>query len=270
MRIGLVIEYEGTEFSGSQLQARGRTVQGELERALEALFQTFIRAKMASRTDAGVHARWQVAAFDFETRLAMTTIRDALNHYLPEDVGVRHGAQVDDSFDPRRHAICREYVYTVNDDEVPSPIDRRFEAHVRGPLDVAAMADAARKLEGTRDFVAFCGGALPPGSSTIRRMDRATVCREVNDDGPSGRGIGGRRVRLTFRANAFLNQQVRRMSGALLQIGSGAMPVERFEKLLKMPVRGDASVVAPPHGLCLTGIEYRDGSPWGLPVLTEA
>lgn len=258
MRIGLVVEYEGTDFSGSQLQARGRTVQGELERALEALFQTFIRAKMASRTDAGVHARGQVAAFDHETRLSMTTIRDALNHFLPEDLGVRHAARVEDSFDPRRHAICREYVYTVNDDEVQSPIDRRFEAHVRGPLDVDAMARAAEGLEGVNDFAAFCGGALPHGSSTVRRMDQATVCRD------------GQRVRIVFRANAFLNQQVRRMAGALLQVGAAAMSPERFADFLKKPVRGEADMVARPHGLCLTRIEYRGGSPWGLPVLIEA
>lgn len=258
MRIGLVVEYEGTGFSGSQLQARGRTVQGELERALEALFQTFIRAKMASRTDAGVHARGQVAAFDVETRHSMTTIRDALNHHLPEDVCVHQAAHVDDGFDPRRHAACREYVYTVNDGAVPSPIGRRFEAHVRGPLDVTAMAGAARRLEGTHDFAAFCGGALRPGASTVRRMDRASVCRD------------GHRVRIKFRANAFLNQQARRMTGALLQVGAAAMSSERFGELLDAPARGAATAVAPAHGLCLTGIEYRRGSPLGLPALTEA
>jgi tRNA pseudouridine38-40 synthase len=258
MRTGLVVEYEGTDFSGSQLQARARTVQGELEKALAGLFQTAIRAKMASRTDAGVHARWQVAAFDHETRLSMTTIRDALNHYLPEDVGVRHAARVADSFDPRRHAIGREYVYTANDGETPSPIDRRFEAHVRGPLDVAAMTRAAEGLVGTRDFAAFCGGALPVGASTIRRMDQASVCRD------------GSRVRIAFQANAFLNQQVRRMVGALLQVGTGAMSPERFAGFLRKPVTGEAGVVAEPRGLCLTRIEYRGNGPWGLPAATEA
>ncbi|MBI2966104.1 MAG: tRNA pseudouridine(38-40) synthase TruA [Chloroflexi bacterium] len=258
MRIGLVIEYEGTDFLGSQLQSRGRTVQGELERALEALFQTATRARMASRTDTGVHARGQVAAFDFETRLSMTTIRDALNHYLPGDIGVRHAARVADSFDPRRHAIRREYVYTINDSQVPSPIDRRFEAHVRGPLDVEAMAGAARGLEGTHDFAAFCGGALPVDASTVRRMDQATVCR---DD---------RHVRITFLANAYLNQQVRRMAGALMQVGAAMMSPERFAAFVSKPVRGDARVVAQPHGLCLTRIEYRGGTPSGLPALNEA
>ena len=258
MRVGLVIEYEGTDFLGSQLQARGRTVQGELERALEALFQTAVRARMASRTDTGVHARGQVAAFDFETRLSMTSIRDALNHYLPEDVGIRHVARVADSFDPRRHAICREYVYTINDGDVTSPIDRRFEAYMRGPLDIEAMAGAARSLEGTHDFAAFCGGALPAGATTIRRMERATVCRH------------DRRVRLTFRANAYLNQQVRRMAGALMQVGAAVTSAERFAEFISKPVRGDARVVAPPHGLCLTGIEYPGGGPSGLPALNEA
>lgn len=258
MRIGLVVEYEGTEFSGSQLQARGRTVQGELERALEALFQAPIRVKLASRTDAGVHARGQVAAFDFDTRLSMTTIRDAMNHYLAEDAGVRLAAPVASSFDPRRHALRREYVYTVNDGETSSPIDRRTEAHVRGPLDAGAMADAAKRLEGTHDFAAFCGGAVPPGASTIRRMDQAVVSR------------AGARVRMTFRANAYLNQQVRRMAGALIQVGSSILSPERMSEFLTRPLRGEARMIAPPHGLCLTRIEYRDGGPCGLPALTEA
>jgi tRNA pseudouridine38-40 synthase len=258
MRTGLVVEYEGTDFSGSQLQARARTVQGELEKALAGLFQTAIRAKMASRTDAGVHARWQVAAFDHEASLSMTTIRDALNHYLPEDIGVRHAARVSDTFDPRRHALSREYVYTVSDAETHSPVDRRFEAHVRGPLDVAAMSRAAEGLVGTRDFAAFCGGALPDGASTVRRMDQVTVCRD------------GSRARIKFRANAFLNQQVRRMAGALLQVGTGTMTTERFAGFLRNPVRGEAAVVAEPRGLCLTRIEYRGSGPWGLPAAIEA
>jgi tRNA pseudouridine38-40 synthase len=258
MRTGLVVEYEGTDFSGSQLQARARTVQGELEEALAGLFQTAIRVKMASRTDAGVHARWQVAAFDHQTRLSMTRIREALNHYLPEDIGVRHAARVADSFDPRRHAVSREYVYTACDAQTPSPIDRRFETHVRGPLDVAAMSEAAGGLIGTRDFASFCGGALPAGASTVRRIDRADVCRE--DD----------RVRITFRANAFLNQQVRRMVGALLQVGTGGLSRQRFAEYLRKPVRGAAAIVAEPRGLCLTKIEYRGGGPWGLPAVTEA
>ena len=213
---------------------------------------------MASRTDTGVHARGQVAAFDFETRLSMTSIRDALNHYLPGDVGVRHAARVADSFDPRRHAICREYVYTIDDGDVPSPIDRRFETHVRGPLDVESMAEAARALEGTHDFAAFCGGALPAGATTIRHMEKASACRH------------GQHVRLTFRANAYLNQQVRRMVGALLQVGAGMKSPERFAAFILKPVRGDARVVAPAHGLCLTRIEYRGGGPSGLPALNEA
>lgn len=253
MRIGLVIEYDGTEFQGSQLQAKGRTVQGELEKAIESLLRTPVRIRLASRTDAGVHARGQVAAFDSDTRLGMKTIQDALNHYLPEDVSVRHAAPVSDAFDPRRHASSREYVYTYNDGPAQAAIDRRTEVHSGRPMDDVRMDAAAKLLIGTHDFMAFAGGAVPSGASTVRRMDHASVERK------------GDNVRITFRANAFLNQQVRRMAGELARIGSSPAAQKRFSDFLERPVKGSAKAVAPPHGLCLTRIEYRGASPSGLP-----
>ncbi|MBI4306067.1 MAG: tRNA pseudouridine(38-40) synthase TruA [Chloroflexi bacterium] len=258
MRIGLVIEYDGTELSGSQLQANGRTVQGEIEKALAALFQARIRPRMASRTDAGVHARGQVAAFDIETKLGMVTVRDALNHYLPEDIGVRHAAAVPEGFDPRRHAICREYEYTINDGPVAPRLNRQVEAWVRGPLDEQSMAEAAREFVGVHDFAAFSGGATPDGTSTVRRMEYAGVTRD------------GERVRVTFRANAFLNQQARRMVGTLIEVGSSALAPANVKRLIDQAAKGAAQSVALPHGLCLSRIEYRDAGPFGLPVVAEA
>lgn len=253
MRIGLVVEYDGTEFQGSQLQAKGRTVQGELEKAINALLGTPIRIRLASRTDAGVHARGQVAAFDSDTRLGMKTIQDALNHYLPEDVSVRHAAHVLDAFDPRRHATSREYVYTYNDGPAQSAIDRRTEVHSGRRLDEKRMDSAAQLLVGTRDFAAFAGGAVPKGASTIRRMDHAGVERT------------GDKVKITFRANAYLNQQVRRMVGELARIGESPAAEKRFSDYLARPVKGSAKAVAPSRGLCLTRIEYRGAGPDGLP-----
>ncbi|MBI4220425.1 MAG: tRNA pseudouridine(38-40) synthase TruA [Chloroflexi bacterium] len=258
MRIGLVIEYEGTELFGSQLQANGRTVQGELEKALAALFHSKIRPRMASRTDSGVHARGQVAAFDVDTRLGMMTVRDALNHYLPEDIGIRHAAVVPDGFDPRRHAVWREYEYTINDGPVAPRLNRHFAAWVRGPLDDRAMDVGARELVGVHDFASFSGGATPDEASTVRRIDAAGVMRQ------------GEHVQITFRANAFLNQQARRMAGVLIEIGLAGLATEDLKKLVDRPVRGSTKTVAPPHGLCLTRIEYRDAGPTGLPAVAEA
>ncbi len=147
MRIALRLEYDGTDFHGSQLQRSGRTVQSVVEAALEALFKAAVRPNFASRTDAGVHARDQVAAFNVETQLDMETVRNALNHHLPADVAVRSAQRVSCEFDPRRDAEAREYVYTVNNGPYVSPISRRFEAHIPGSLDVVRMDEASRLLE---------------------------------------------------------------------------------------------------------------------------
>jgi tRNA pseudouridine38-40 synthase len=254
MRVALRLEYDGTDYHGSQLQADGRTVQGELEHALETLFERPVRPRLASRTDAGVHAEDQVAAFDTETKLDMETVTRALNYHLADDLVVRSAQRVSDEFDPRRNAISREYAYTVRNGATPSPVGRRYEAHVREPLDARAMNAAARSLEGVRDFAAFAGHATPPDAATTRRMDSATVERD------------GGRVVMSFRANAFLNQQVRRMAGALVSIGSGKLALEEFGQLLGDAVRGAANTRMPAHGLCLVRIEYPESGPGALPA----
>ncbi len=254
MRIALRLEYEGTEFHGSQLQANLRTVQGEVERALERLFQRRIRPHLASRTDAGVHAKDQVAAFNVETELEMDTIRNALNYHLPADVAVKLASRVSESFLPRQHARAREYLYIVSDAPARSPIHRRFEASTRGPLDEAAMGEAARMLKGTRDFAAFAGPATPEGACTTRRMHEVDITRK------------GHRILISFRANAFLHQQVRRMTAALVGVGRQASDIEGFRRLVEGAERGSAQRIMPAQGLCLTRIEYAHSGPGALPA----
>ena len=255
MRIGLIVEYEGTEFHGSQLQSNARTVQGELERALQTVFQEEIRIQLASRTDAGVHATGQAAAFDVETRLAEGTIRKALNHYLPEDVCVRTAARVADRFDPRRDALAREYVYTLADVAVASPLRRRVEAHVRERLDEGAMERAGRVFEGTHDFASFAGSATPKNASTVRRIDSVRTARR------------GDQVTVLIRGNAFLHQQVRRMTAALVEVGQARITAARVKEYLETPERGASRRIMPAHGLCLVGIAYPDAGPEGLPLV---
>ena len=254
MRIGLIVEYEGTAFHGSQLQANVRTVQGDLEEAARELFGAPHRVMLASRTDAGVHATGQVAALDAETTLAAGDIRNALNYYLPEDIKVKQVAQVQDNFDPRRHALNRTYEYKMTDAASPPVIDRRTSVHVRSRLDHAAMDAACRRLVGTRDFAAFAGPATDRDASTIRNVERAVVERT------------GDVVKFTVTANAFLNQQVRRMTGALLEVGRGKAGLNAARELTESPVRGAASNVLPARGLCLVSISYPGGLPGELPV----
>ena len=254
MRIGLIVEYEGTAFHGSQLQANVRTVQGELEKAAKELFGKPHRLMLASRTDAGVHAIGQVAALDAETGLAARDIRNALNYYLPEDVKIREVAPVDAEFDPRRHALSRTYTYTMTDADSPPVIDRRTVVHVRTRLDHAAMDAACRQLVGVRDFAAFAGPATDSGASTVRNVESAAVER-IGDI-----------VKFTITANAFLHQQVRRIAGVLSEVGRGKAETGIVRKLLEESNRGAASNVMPARGLCLVSISYPGGLPDRLPV----
>ena len=255
MRIGLVVEYEGTEFHGSQLQANVRTVQGELEKAAGALFQGETRIHLASRTDAGVHATGQVGAFDVETTLTKDTIRKALNHYLSEDVRVKAVARVADRFDPRRDAEAREYVYTVTDAPTPSPLRRRVEASVKERLGEQAMDQAGEMFRGVHDFASFAGPAAPRDASTVRRIDDVSTVRR------------GDQVTIVFRGNAFLHQQVRRMTAALVELGQARTTHAQLRARLETAERGASPRVMPPHGLCLAGITYPDAGPEGLPLV---
>ncbi len=254
MRIGLIIEYDGTAFHGSQFQANARTVQGELEQAAQSLFGKHRRVALASRTDAGTHATGQVATLDADSPPECDTIRNALNYYLPEDVKVRSAAVVAARFDPRRHATHRTYEYTLNDSPAPPAIHRRTSVHVKTRLDARAMDAACGYLTGTQDFASFAGPATPPDAVTVRRVDLAKIERS------------GDIVKFTITANAFLHQQVRRLAGALVEAGKGKIAPESVQGILSNPVRGAAHYVMPAKGLCLTSIRYDGSEPGRLPT----
>jgi tRNA pseudouridine38-40 synthase len=250
---GLIVEYDGTDFHGSQLQANVRTVQGELEHALAKIFKRRVRVRLAGRTDAGVHATGQVASFEAESRYTADTIGRALNYHLPEDVRVRCVQRVPHQFDPRRRAISKEYVYTFNDAPAPPALHRRVEFHVRGRLDEHAMNRAAREFAGVHDFAAFAGPATPAGAPTVRRIESASVRRE------------GHRVIFTVRGNAFLHQQVRRMAAALAGVGAGSLTQAQLRELIQSGKKHAAGKAARPQGLCLTEVVYEGSGPCGLP-----
>lgn len=257
MRIGLVIEYDGTDLHGSQLQVRVRTVQGEIEAALPAVFGGPVRLHLASRTDAGVHGTGQVGAINVETTLDDQKIRDALNHYLPDDVAIVCASRVADEFDPRRDAVSREYRYTFKDRRSRSPFARLRTAHVRHRLDEKAMDEAAARLMGEHDFAAFAGPATPADAITIRRVEHTEVKRD------------GDEVKFDIRGNAFLHQQVRRIAGALVRVGRAQMDGDQFQALIDRAERGRAKDLAPARGLCLTKVNYPGAELSGLPRVTR-
>lgn len=245
-RFAATVSYDGTEFLGSQRQPNGRTVQEELETAAKALFGTPTRVEMAGRTDSGVHAIGQVAAFTAATRLGANTVGRALNAHLPEDVAVRDVRETALGFDPRRWARRRWYRYTVCASEAREPLTRHTAWHVRGHLDLAAMQQAANALAGRQDFIA-CSGQLEAGRTSVRTVFTAGWTSQNSS------------LLFDIEADAFLPQMVRRLVGALLRIGRGGQEVEAFVRLLRQAEPGAIGPTAPAHGLCLQRVWYEEG-----------
>ncbi|MGE0599087.1 MAG: tRNA pseudouridine(38-40) synthase TruA [Dehalococcoidia bacterium] len=245
-RFAATVSYDGTAFAGSQIQPNARTVQQELETAAAVLFGSPTRVAMAGRTDSGVHAIGQVAAFTAETRHAATTVRKALNANLPEDVSVRAVREVPEGFDPRRWARKRWYRYTVANGESREPLSRRTAWYIEGNLDLRAMQAGAAALAGKRDFSAF-SGPLEPERTPVRTVFTAGWSCESST------------LLFDIEADAFLPQMVRRIVGSLIRVGRGTATVEEIVRLLEQAAPGSMAHVAPAHGLCLQRVWYDEG-----------
>ncbi|MCK4594680.1 tRNA pseudouridine(38-40) synthase TruA [bacterium] len=237
----LALAYDGTDFAGWQYQPEHRTVQGELEKALERFYGERVPTVGAGRTDAGVHALGQVAGFTVDRRYPTPTLDQALRALLPEDIRLLHTETVGAGFNPRRDALARTYNYFFLSDD--SLFFKRYALIVDGALDWDRMAAAARLFEGPRDFAAV-GGPVKPGGSTVREI---VHCRLEN-----GRNCR----RLCVTANAFLNRMVRSIVGCLLAVGRGSLFPDEIVDLLESRDRGRAPAVAPAHGLFLAGVSY--------------
>jgi tRNA pseudouridine38-40 synthase len=244
-RVALLLEYDGARFAGSQLQANALTVQAVLEDAILKATGAASRVAFAGRTDAGVHARGQAVAFSTATRLDDETLLRALNAWLPADIVVRAVAAVPDGFDPRRDARRRHYRYVIDNSPVRPALDRGRVWHVAGDMDVPGMAAAARRLVGRHDFAAFASRLEDPSASTVRDLS----CFAVRQDGP--------RIVIDVAANAFLPHQVRRMVGALVEVGRGTVSPEGYASLLD-GAPSSAGPAAPAHGLYLMRVEYAE------------
>jgi tRNA pseudouridine38-40 synthase len=198
---------------------------------------------MASRTDAGVHARGQVVSLRTDSALPLEAFVHGLNHHLPADIAVKGAHVVDDGFDVRRGARSREYKYYILNSPTRSPLRERFVGRVRGGLDVAAMRRACRALVGKHDFASFVSGDTA-GRSTVRNVIKAEIERD------------GDMIVFTMEASSFLPHQVRHTVGALLEVGQGKMTAEEFGELVEARQPGLAAPTAPAGGLCLERVNY--------------
>jgi tRNA pseudouridine38-40 synthase len=243
-RYGAVIGYDGTDFLGFQIQARGRTIQGEFEQALNQVTQTHIRIDGAGRTDAGVHAIGQVVAFNASWQHRLEDLQRALNATLPEDIVVSSLKIVDATFHPRFSALSRSYRYTIVNQSWPNVLYRRYAYLVKKELDLAAMNKASRLLLGEHNFASF--GKPPQGKKTVRVVTEAewSTYNEF----------------LTFNitANAFLYRMVRNLVGTLVEVGLGKLSVDEFKRIMEGLDLARSAAPAPPHGLCLVRVTYPD------------
>jgi tRNA pseudouridine38-40 synthase len=241
--IRLTLEYDGTRFVGWQRQARGRTVQAEVERAVAALAQAPTPVVGAGRTDAGVHALGQVAHFRTDCRLAADKIAGALNALLPPDVSVPEAAEAPASFHARRDARFRVYRYVILRRLRPSAFLRPYTLYVPGPLDDAAMRAGLALLAGAHDFRAFCALSAPT---------RTTACTLALADLSTRDDL----LILTFGADRFLRHMVRMMVGTLLRIGQGSLSPDIIGRLMTAGRDGSGGPAAPAHGLYLVHVGY--------------
>lgn len=244
-RILLIIEYDGTNYHGSQLQVNAPTIQGEIEKALKKLTGERTRIKTASRTDAGVHARGQVAGFDTKARLPIKSFINGLNHHLPPDIAVKEAYKVEPSFDVRRRAVSREYRYYILNSPTRSPLRQGYSWRVAGKLDNEAMNRACRALIERHDFASFVSSAA---TARQKRTVRDVFKAEITQDGDT--------VIFDIVANSFLPRQVRNTIGTLVKVGQCKMTEDEFKNMIDAATPGLAGPTAPAGGLCLMQVNY--------------
>jgi tRNA pseudouridine38-40 synthase len=245
--IRMVVSYVGTRFAGWQVQPGRETLQGILEEGISRMLQERVRIAGASRTDAGVHARAQVANFQTASRIPIAGFVRGLNAGLPVDIAVLHAEEARESFHARADARGKEYLYRISRAEVVSPFDAPFVASVRGRLDVEAMRRAARDLVGTHDFTSFC-----PADSEIENKVRTLSVSEVTESGAE--------VRYRVVGDGFLRHMVRTLAGTLILAGRGRLDSGSIPHILTTRDRRCAGPVAPAGGLMLERVLYEEGS----------
>jgi tRNA pseudouridine38-40 synthase len=240
----LDLAYDGSGFRGyaAQRDPGLRTVQGELEKALEILLGSARETAVAGRTDAGVHALGQVVSVAIDQDVEVGRIQRSLNGLLGPEISVTAVSVVGDDFHARFSAQWRRYRYTLSVGVAPDPLTRGQEWHVGPGLHFSAMEETASRFPGERDFGAFCRSV--EGGTNVRRVEEAAWQSD------------GRRLHFWIRANAFCHQMVRSLVGLCYDVGRGFTPVSEVPEIIESGDRGRVVTVAPPHGLILWDVGY--------------
>ena len=244
-RFKLTVAYDGTAYSGWQVQPDHASVQQVIEQTLAGIVGHAVKVHGSGRTDQGVHARGQVAHVDLTCRMGADAVQRALNARLPPDIRIRKASRARPDFHARRSATAKEYRYFVWNDALVLPDKRLYAAHAYRPLDLAAMRDGARRFVGRHDFASFTANPQREVESTVRTIFAFAVVRRGKE--------------LVFRVSGegFLYKQVRSMVGFLMRVGEGAEKPEAVSELLTSCAPRKARVPsAAPHGLFLWQVWY--------------
>ena len=245
-RFALEIEYDGSPFAGWQRQSDQETVQGAIERAIRVLQPDFEAVFGAGRTDAGVHARGQVAHVDLERDWPPFELVQAVNQHLkPSPIVVLRGVRVPDDFHARFSATERRYLYRVLARRARPALDEGRVWHIRHTVDVESMQSAANHLIGKHDFTTF-RSTMCQARSPVKNLDAIEIRRDDFE------------VSFQLKARSFLHNQVRSIVGSLLRVGSGAWEPDKLKQVLEARDRAACGPVAPAHGLYLMAVDYAD------------
>lgn len=281
-RIRLIVAYDGTTYHGFQFQPGLLTIEGVLNEALSFLTGEQVQVLGASRTDAGVHARGNVAVFDTKASIPPDRFFMALNTKLPGDIRIVRSDEVAADWNPHEQEAVKTYSYRIMNSRVYDPLKIRYAFHFVRKLNLAAMQEAAGFLVGEHDFTSFANPSsqvLQNGGSAIRRIDSINIsCCEPSDRMRSGacdscggesKEVCGRNtgtgaeekaylgdITITVRGNGFLYNMVRIIAGTLLEVGTGRFQPEDMKQILEAKDRREAGLTAPPQGLCLEEIRY--------------
>lgn len=245
-RIRLELSYDGTAYSGWQVQPGLATILGELQRVLSRIEEAPVQVHGSGRTDAGVHAYAQVAAFDLRNPIPTENLQRAMNRLLPKDIRVNEVREATPSFHPRHHAVAKTYRYRIYRDPVCPPFERYFVWHQHAPLDEPAMERCAQLFVGTHNFRAFAASddRYTPEADMTRTIFSACLQRE------------GAILRFDVRGSGFLKHMVRNLVGALVEASVGNLTEADVNEMLASGERTLGIRTAPPSGLFLVNVEY--------------
>ncbi|MGY3766860.1 tRNA pseudouridine(38-40) synthase TruA [Vagococcus vulneris] len=242
--IKLTIEYDGKRYLGWQrLKDSDKTIQGKIESVLHQMTGETIEITGSGRTDAGTHARGQVANFKTQSLLSSAKILNFMNRYLPQDIVIKQVEDVTERFHARFNCTGKQYSYYVWNSEIPSAFQRFYSFQEEKPLDIEKMSAACEKLIGTHDFQGF-SALRKSKKSTVRTIKDITIERD------------GDLIRFKFVGDGFLYKMVRIMMGTLLAIGTGELPLTVIDEVLSDKVRQSAGETVSSHGLFLDEVYY--------------